>query len=557
MKTRLLLRAILCVSVAGLVYLPSAFAAETAAPAAVPAGTPAATSEADEVMPVIDLQDTSIDAAIKGLADMANMNVDLDPKITAPGADGRAPQLPKVSIKWKNLTAKQALNALLDNYGYVAVTDPKTHVTRVTIKDANAQEPMTAHVVEMKYSSATNLIAVIKSAMTNPRSQLLSDPRTGNLIVLATETDFAQVTNLISRLDIPARQILIEARFFETSKSPKSVKGIDWTKSLSAQNISFGNGLSQGVPLGGSVSPVGGGTVTTTPGNTTTTTGTQPGGGTGGTSVSTAANSVNSILYTAIGQGIGGMSWNSAGGFSPHTAFLNADGLNVVLSFLNTDSDVQQLAAPRAVGQENQKTELRVVQNIPILKQEQGNISGGVTLPATVTPIYDTRVGETLISEVGVKLVVTPRVVGDTNVFLDLRPEISGVENQPVTQILNGQTSQGLAFFRRSITTVAVVPSGFTLVLGGLYQNDQTKQYTKVPLLGDIPGMGLLFRKDSKSASKQNLLIFVTPTIIADSDFVPNKTNAEFLKSKYPEVPDIDPPAWDAGKPRQKGDPMF
>ena len=77
--------------------------------------------------------------------------------------------------------------------------------------------------------------------------------------------------------------------------------------------------------------------------------------------------------------------------------------------------------------------------------------------------------------------------------------------------------------------------------------DNATKNYSKVPILGDIPGFGLLFRRDTKSRTKSNLIIFVTPTIVQDQDFQPTRT--EFLKNKLPAKPDAEESAWNSGKP--------
>jgi general secretion pathway protein D len=131
--------------------------------------------------------------------------------------------------------------------------------------------------------------------------------------------------------------------------------------------------------------------------------------------------------------------------------------------------------------------------------------------------------------------------------MLQVTPEISAQEAQPAVQQLNGLTYTAPVFSRRKITTEAVVPSGYTLVLGGL-DNDNTSQLmTKVPLLGDLPGIGGLFRSSSKQRTKQNLLIFVTPTIVEDGDY--QQTRTDFLKKKFTPFPDKDEKAWDSARP--------
>ncbi len=101
-----------------------------------------------------------------------------------------------------------------------------------------------------------------------------------------------------------------------------------------------------------------------------------------------------------------------------------------------------------------------------------------------------------------------------------------------------------------------MIPSGNTLVLGGLVQDDIRTGNTKVPVLGDIPIMGYLFRSDTKSRAKQNLLVFLTPTIIGDQDYQPTKS--DFLRTPAPlgDTLEGDWSAWDSGKPRDWSTPV-
>jgi type II secretory pathway component GspD/PulD (secretin) len=149
-------------------------------------------------------------------------------------------------------------------------------------------------------------------------------------------------------------------------------------------------------------------------------------------------------------------------------------------------------------------------------------------------------------TNLGIILHVTPRISANNYVNLQVAPEVSRVFDT-VTKVINGQTSQADEYDVRKIETKVMVPSGNTLVLGGLVQDDTRNANTKVPFLGDIPGLGRAFRSDSKSRQKSNLLIFITPTIVQDSDFQPTKSN--FLKTPMQTVEEKDWGAWDSGKP--------
>jgi type II secretory pathway component GspD/PulD (secretin) len=119
-----------------------------------------------------------------------------------------------------------------------------------------------------------------------------------------------------------------------------------------------------------------------------------------------------------------------------------------------------------------------------------------------------------------------------------------------VTKLVNNGQYQADEYDIRRMETHVMVPSGNTLVLGGLVQDDLRTSNTKVPVLGDIPILGHVFRSDSKSRQKSDLVVFLTPTIVQDADYQPTKT--DFLKTPIPsrDVVEDDWSAWDSGKPK-------
>src|SRR5205814_1277544 len=113
-------------------------------------------------------------------------------------------------------------------------------------------------------------------------------------------------------------------------------------------------------------------------------------------------------------------------------------------------------------------------------------------------------------------------------------PEVSRVFDTVTRQVGNSangtpQLFQADEYDVRRMETKVMIPSGNTLVLGGLMTDDLRNQSTKVPLLGDVPGLGYLFRSDAKQRQKSNLIIFITPTIVQDEDYQPTKS--DFLKT--------------------------
>ena len=497
----------------------------------------------DEVLETVVFDAIPLPDAVNALALQAGLNIQFDPKLlNTVGPDGRPVPVtpPTISAKWKKLTAKQALTALLDNWGWQLVMDPRSPIGRITAKDPTALEPLVTTVVQLEYSTPTNIITEVQPTLST-RSSIISDPRTHKLIIRTTERELPGVEALITKLDNPTRQVLIETKIVETTKDINSAKGVDWTGTLAAQHFSFGNGQTVGsIGATNMMSTIPPGT-TTLPGGTTVPT---AGGG-----LASATTNVTALTTSIVGsQTAGGLSLNTARGFSPSTAFLNADGVSAVLSFLNTDSDTRSLSFPRTVALDGVQTEIMSVQNIPIFEQQQSAPAAGASQRlATVLPNYDKKVEGTVLNEVGVKLTVIPRIAGPTNVLMDVRPEISSVDAAVASDTLDGQVSTSPIFDRRRITTQAVVPSGYTLVLGGVEIDNTLNSATKVPFFGDLPGLGNLFRSNSKTHNKDNLLIFVTPTIIRDSDFHPG--NTQFLKRKDIPPSNVEEGPWNSAKP--------
>jgi type II secretory pathway component GspD/PulD (secretin) len=498
---------------------------------------------ADEVVELVAFDTVPLPDAIRTLALQAGLNIQFDPKlVNGVGADGKPISPPTVTEKWHKVTAMQALQALLDNYSWQLQWDPRTKIGRVTAKDLAAKEPLVVAVVALRYGNPTNIIKEISGTLSTG-SEITPDMRTHQLIIRTTEKELPGVEALITKLDTVTRQVLVEAKLIETSKDITSAKGVDWTGTLSAQHVNFGNGLtggSQQTIIQNGVNNGSGSSTTLPSGNNVS--------GTGTGIMNTTSNLANltTTIMSSPASG-GGLSVNTAHGFSPATAFLNADGVQAVLSFLNTDSDTKTIAFPRTVSLDGEKTELMVVNDVPIFQQTQSAPANGSAVGlATIQPNYNLEVNGTILNEVGIKLTVTPRIAGPTNVLLDVRPEISA-QAGVVSETLNGEVNQAPSFSRSRIMTQASVPSGYTLVLGGLDQDVLSKNFTKVPFLGDLPGIGYAFRSDSKSHSKQTILIFVTPTIIRDTDYQP--ANDAFLKLK-PEAPSgIKEAPWDTGEP--------
>ena len=511
----------------------------TAAAPTAPAGTNSPAAASAPVIPLIHFSDVPITTAIESLARQAGINYMLDPKIGygLPDANGQIKSEPQLSIRWEAITAENALMALLDNYGMQLVRNKNTTIARISLKDPLAPPPLVTRVVQLKYASTTNMVDAIQSVLTDKRSKVLPDSRTSQIVVSATEPEQTSVDTLIAQLDKPTKQVLIEARFVEIQSNPQTSKGIDWSGTLAGQNVSFGNGVtgakstSSGSSGGSSTIS---GTTTSLPGTPVTTT-------FGGHTITTTPESSSATVLSSLVQGStqpGGVSWNTLSGLSPAIGFLNADGVQAVISFLNVSKDARTISTPRLVTLDNQLARISVTRGIPVI-----NVSAGTVQTAGGSSVT--------YSNVGTVLEVTPRISANDFIWLKVVPEIS-VNPGDSTRVIGGQIYSAPLFDCRKIETQVLIPNANTLVMGGLVNDSPSSQSSKVPLLGDIPYLGYAFRSETKSLNKQNLIIFITPTIVKDNDFQPN--SSDYL-STAPNSADLKSPvkfnpnsSWDTTK---------
>jgi general secretion pathway protein D len=154
-------------------------------------------------------------------------------------------------------------------------------------------------------------------------------------------------------------------------------------------------------------------------------------------------------------------------------------------------------------------------------------------------------------TNVGVKLHVTPHISANNSVLLRVMPEVSSHVSDQNFSVGGGSSVSVPIFNSRTIDTTVMIPSGHTLVLGGLVQDHLTKDEIKVPFLGDIPGLGFAFRHTSNQRQRNNLIIFITPTIVQESDF--QVDHDDFLNTPVSTTLD---PDWNEKKPYDWSVPM-
>ncbi|RQV02489.1 type II secretion system protein GspD [Burkholderia cenocepacia] len=304
-----------------------------------------------------------------------------------------------------------------------------------------------------------------------PGGMIQADAATNSLIITASDPVYRNLRSVIDQLDARRAQVFIEALIVELNSTTQGNLGIQWQ-------------VASGQFLGGTnLAP----TVGTGLGNSivSLTTGTKTLAG----KLSQGGLPAN-LLHLSQGLNIGWL----------HNMF-GVQGLGALLQYFAGVSDANVLSTPNLITLDNEEAKIVVGQNVPIATGSYSNLTSGTTSNAFNT--YDRR-------DVGLTLHVKPQITDGGILKLQLYTEDSAV----VSGTTNAQT--GPTFTKRSIQSTILADNGEIIVLGGLMQDNYQVSNSKVPLLGDIPWIGQLFRSESKQRQKTNLMVFLRPVIISD-----------------------------------------
>jgi len=291
--------------------------------------------------------------------------------------------------------------------------------------------------------------------------QILADPPTNSLIITASPSDYGSIKEVLEKLDIKRRQVYVEAVILEVTLDASSQVGVDV---LALEPIR----TDRYTAFGGSIT----------------------------------SSSPNVGLYRAddLANAVGNLSGLSFGAVRQFTlngqAFFNVGAL---IQAVASDSNINVLSTPQILTSDNQKAEIVVGDNIPIITSNSQSTAGN--FQATVDR-----------KDVGITLRLTPQILESDLVKLDVFQEISNIRtNLPADFDVN---TQGVITSKKSATTTVIVQDDQTVVIGGLISERTDDTIRKVPLLGDIPLLGWLFKNHIKVTNKTNLLIFLTPHVI-------------------------------------------
>lgn len=342
-----------------------------------------------------------------------------------------------------------------------------------------------SRVIYLEYAKAVDVAAVLNKVVQNlsavaadknskKSAAVEADETTNALIITADKNLMGELVGMVKSLDIRRAQVLVEAIIVELQDVGGRELGVQWL----FQNESRG--------FGSSVNSVGSNNALL--GNVA---GAALGNGTdaNGDAVNTTLN-LAAALAGAPGQvfGIGKLQ-------NPGTDFA------VLLNALSTDTEANILSTPSLLTLDNNEASITVGQEVPFVTGRYTS-TGNSTNPSSPFQTIERQ-------DVGITLKVTPHINEGDSLILELEQEVSS---------LTGASSSDLITNQRKINTSVMAQDGETIVLGGLVKDDVQESVQKVPLLGDIPLLGRLFRSNNTKITKTNLLVFIRPTIIRSPD---------------------------------------
>lgn len=406
----------------------------------------------------LNFQNIEVRSLLQVIADFTNFNV-----VTSDSVTGA------VTLRLKDVPWDQALDIILQakglgmrKTGNVLWIAPKDEIAAREKQELESKasieslETLRTQGFQMNYAKASDIAAQIQSSGTarilSSRGSVISEPRTNQLFVTDTPAKLEQVQQLVSKLDVPVRQVMIEARIVEADDTFGKSLGVRLGGG-SRQNPADGGGVNFGSTYS-AVSSIAGPNLASAPFINLPAT---PGTG-------QAASIALSLFNTNA------------------TRFLSLE-----LSALEADGKGRIVSSPRVVTADQVKALIEQGTEFPY----QTATSSGATSIA--------------FRKANLKLEVTPQITPEGNIILDV----------DVNKDSRGETTAaGIAINTKHIQTQVLVENGGTVVIGGIFEQIDRDDVSKVPVLGDLPGVGNLFKTRSRVSNKSELLVFITPRVI-------------------------------------------
>jgi len=434
----------------------------------------------------LNFQNIEVRALLQVIADFTNFNVVTSDTVTG-----------NVTLRLKDVPWDQALDIILQakglglrKSGNVILIAPKDELNAKEKVDLEAKqqiaalEPMRTQAFQLNYAKAEEIAKGLtgqssgggsggsstSSRILSSRGSVIFETRTNQLFISDIPSKLQEVQDMIAKIDIPVRQVEIEARVVIADDTFGRSLGVK----LGATDL-------RGIRGGISGYNVGGSNYVSVGGNTSAV-----GAQTGQTSGGLTYSDSNMVNLPATAQG-----GNDAAtiAFSLFSAGANRF-LNLELSAIEADGKGKIVSSPRVITADQQKALIEQGEEIPY----QVATSSGAT--------------SVQFRKANLKLEVTPQITPEGNVILDV----------DVTKDSRGTSagSAGFAINTKHVQTKVLVENGGTVVIGGIFEQNERDDVSKVPLLGDIPYLGYLFKTRTKSNSRTEMLIFLTPKLVTD-----------------------------------------
>ena len=417
----------------------------------------------------LNFQDIDVRSVLQLIADFTNLNL-----VASDTVQGN------ITLRLQNVPWDQALDLILKTKGLdkrqignVLLVAPADEIAARERQELESQKqiqqlaPLRRDLIQVNYAKAADIAKLFQSVTSadktaDERGSISVDERTNSIIAYQTQNRLDELRRIVSQLDIPVRQVMIEARLVEANVDYSKQLGVRW-----GGNASSGNFAVYGKDGATTVDPTTGQAFlpgTSTVGNFTSTNGVAP--------------------TPFVDMGVSGSTSGIGIGF-----MVGGKMLDLQLSALQSSGNGEIISQPKVVTSD--KETAKILRGTEIPYQEAS--SSGAT--------------STSFKQAALSLEVTPQITPDNRIIMEVKVNKDAPDYQ---NALNGVPP----ISKNEVNAKVLVSDGETIVLGGVFSNTQTKSTTKVPMLGDIPYVGRLFRRDSVTDSKVELLIFLTPRIM-------------------------------------------
>ncbi len=386
----------------------------------------------------LDAEDASLPSVLKILAEKGDLNI-----ITGTGVTGG-----RVTIHMKDVPVDQAVNLVVRAAGlaYERIGNSILVAQPGTLKEETG---LSSYVVDLKYADASD----VKEALKSISAAIQVDKGGNRLVVVTSPRIISEIEEIVRVMDVPAKQVTIEARIIEVSTDAAKKLGIDWDQ-LNRQGFV----IIEGEPHGSS-------------------------------SIGGFPDSVSWFRNTSGRKDL----------FNARELWRQGYAWRTAIDFLVRDGNARVLATPRIATLNGREASILIGSRIPF------TVTGTVFAGGGAAPVE--RVER---EEVGIKLRITPLINADGYITTQITPEVSSVVG------FQGRNNDLPVVATRQASTTVRLKDGSTVIIGGLLSEEKTTEMTKIPVLGSIPGIGVLFRHHSVTTTKRDLVIEVTPRIMAE-----------------------------------------